>query len=112
MDAEPNPLPDHVEQALQSSAWFSKFKAWGQFLQLLKAECPLTQLCQVRWVTGTDELVIHCPNLEVRQALEHQALWFAQVQGPAHRIIVRFATTPDLVFEGQPPSAPSQPMDP
>ena len=101
---EQHPLRRQIEQELQASDWFGKFKAWGTFLETLKAQVPLTQLCQVRWITRSDELIIHCPNPEIRRAIENQAEQLAQLQGPAHQIIVRSAHVPDLVFKGENPS--------
>ena len=96
--AEQNPLRHQVEQELQASDWFVKFKTWGIFLQNLKDKVPLTQLCQVRWITSSDEVVIHCPNPEIRTALERQSSQIQQLQGPAQRIIIRCSDYPELVL--------------
>ena len=97
---EHNPLRDQVEQELQASEWFRKFKTWGLFLETLKTKIPITQKCDVRWITSTDELVIRCPNSDVQDTLLHHTKLLEQMaQGPAQRIIVRHADDSDLIFE-------------
>lgn len=98
MDDEQNPLRRQLENDLNQSAWLQKFKALSTLLQTLKSDVPLTQLCDVKWNTATDELLIHCPNPEIRHALSKQAQTIAQIKGCATRIILKLSTHPDIVI--------------
>ena len=101
---EQNPLRRQIEQELRNSEWFQKFKAWGVLLQNLKTEIPLTQLCKLQWVTHSDDLLIHCPNPEIREALEQQAEKIDQLKELAQRIILKPADYPDFIVGKDAPS--------
>ncbi len=94
---EQNPLRCQTEKELLTSEWFQKFTAWGQLLNTLKAEVPLTQLCQLQWVTGIDALLIHCPNPKVRAALKQMSDKIDRLNGPAQQIILKHSDYEDLV---------------
>ena len=99
-----NPLRSQVEQELQTSDWFQKFKAWGDLLNTLKQEVPLTQLCKLQWVTSNDDLLIHCPNPEIRSDLKQQSEKIAHLRGRAQRIILKHADDPDIIVSKADPS--------
>lgn len=101
-----NPLRSQIEQELLNSEWFQKFKAWGDLLKTLKTEVPLTQLCKLQWVTSSDDLLIHCPNPEIREALKQQSAKIDHLKGLAQQIILKHADYPDIIVSQ---SAP--PMD-
>ena len=92
-----NPLRSQIEQELHDSEWFQKFKAWGALLRNLKMEVPLTQLCELQWVTRSDDLLIHCPNAEIREALKQQSEKIDRLKGSAQRIILKHADYPDII---------------
>ncbi|MEM8808066.1 MAG: hypothetical protein AAGF01_18760 [Cyanobacteria bacterium P01_G01_bin.38] len=98
MDSQ-NPLRDSLKQALDKSAWLQKFKAINQLLQTLKADIPLTQLCNLKWDTAHDQLLIHCPNPETQIALHRQSKDLAQRTGCAKQIILKYSQTPDIIIE-------------
>ena len=97
MQEDRNPLRSQIEQELHTSEWFRKFKAWGDLLNRLKQEIPLTQLCQLQWVTHSDDLLIHCPNPEIKAALEQQSDKIAPLRSLAQRIILKHADDPDII---------------
>ncbi|MEM8637217.1 MAG: hypothetical protein AAGG51_00160 [Cyanobacteria bacterium P01_G01_bin.54] len=98
MVEEQNPLRREIEAKLKDSEWLQKFKAWSLLLQHLKSEFPIVQLCQLQWVTGADDLVIHCPNVEVRATLERQVQEIGRLNKSANQIIVRLAGYNDLLI--------------
>lgn len=61
-----------LELEMAQSEWLQKFRRMGQVLTRLKAEVPMTQLCEVQWVTEEDAIVIRCPNGEVWESLKGQ----------------------------------------
>lgn len=98
MDSSENPLRKKLETEFNQSEWFQKFKALRTLLQTLKAEVPLTQLCDVKWDTSTDTLLIHCPNPEIRHALCEQSSTIDQIQGCATQVILRLTHYPDIII--------------
>ena len=103
MIEDQNPLRSQIEQELQTSEWFQKFKAWGDLLNTLKKEVPLTQLCKLQWVTHRDDLLIHCPNPEIRDALKQQSEKIIHLRGRAQRIILKHADDPDMIIGNEAP---------
>lgn len=67
-----NPLKRELEAELAQSEWLQKFRRMGEVLTRLKAEVPVTQLCELQWVTEDEALVIRCPNAEVWESLKGQ----------------------------------------
>ena len=98
MDDDQNPLRSQLENELNNSTWLQKFKALSTLLQTLKSEVPLTQLCQVKWDTDTDVLLIHCPNPDIRTALSKQSSKLEQIKGCATHIILTLADHPDIII--------------
>lgn len=98
MIEDQNPLKREIGTALNQSEWLQKFKAWSLLLQQLKTEVPITQLCQLQWITGVDNLVIHCPNPETRETLKQQAQTIRRLNKSANQIIVRLAGYDDFVL--------------
>ena len=96
MSEDENPLRGQIEQELNQSEWLQKFKALNRLLHTLKAEVPLTQLCQLRWVTDNDSLLILCPNPETRAALATQQALIARYKGCAQQIVLRCSNYPDI----------------
>ena len=95
---EQNPLRRQIETELQESEWFQKFKTWGTFFNRLKTEVPLTQLCKLQWITDCDDLYIHCPNPEVRAALNQQVQKIRQLNPPTNQIILKHSDYADIVI--------------
>lgn len=67
-----NPRKGELETELEQSEWLQKFRRMGQVLTRLKAEVPVTQLCELQWVTEDEALVVCCPNAEVWASLQGQ----------------------------------------
>ena len=102
-----NPLRREIEQELHHSEWFQKFKAWGALLQTLKAEVPLTQLCKLQWVTHSDDLLIHCTDSDIREALKQQSEKIDHLNRVAQRIILKYTDYPDIIVgKATPPVDP------
>ncbi|MEO0458656.1 MAG: hypothetical protein AAF152_19045 [Cyanobacteria bacterium P01_A01_bin.114] len=94
-----NPLRNQLKQDLETSEWLQKFKAINQLLQTLKAEIPLTRLCDLKWDTTHDRLLIHCPNPETQTALSKQSQALAQRTGCARRLVLKYSGHPDITVE-------------
>lgn len=88
-----------LEKELQASEWLQKFKQLSFGLRQLKAEIPLTQLCQLRWLTDSETLMIHCPNPEVREGLCRQQTQLAQLKIMARRFIIKYPALPDAIVD-------------
>ena len=67
-----NSLQSRLKSELQNSEWLQKFKQLSDTLRYIKREIPLTQLCELKWITEDDGLIIYCPNEEVWQELSQQ----------------------------------------
>lgn len=67
-----NPLRSQLEHTLNSSAWLQTFKAINQLLHSLKQEIADIHSCDLKWDTGYNGLLIHCPSLVVLQQLQTQ----------------------------------------
>ncbi|MEM9907123.1 MAG: hypothetical protein AAF921_19075 [Cyanobacteria bacterium P01_D01_bin.44] len=98
MDSQ-NLLRDKLKQELDESEWLQKFKAINQLLQILKADIPLTQLCDLKWDTTHDQLLIHCPNPETLIALNRQSQELAQRTGCAKQILLKYSEHPDIIIK-------------
>lgn len=96
MPEDQNPLRHHLDAELRQSHWLQQFKTWSLFLNTLKTEVPLTQLCELQWVTADHSLIIHCPNPEIRTALEHEAIHIQSLNTAASSVILRHSEFPDL----------------
>lgn len=99
MPEEENPLKNKLEKQLQESAWLNKFKQLSFGLSAIKTNIPLTQLCRLQWLTDSDTLIIHCPNLEVRAGLQQQSSEIAQISIGAKHFIIRYPDSPDIIIE-------------
>lgn len=62
-----NPLPSRFKAELLNSEWSQEFKQLSDTLRAIQTEIPLTQLCELKWITEDDSLIIDCPNEEVWQ---------------------------------------------
>ncbi|MEO1352754.1 MAG: hypothetical protein AAFW84_28840 [Cyanobacteria bacterium J06635_15] len=98
MDSQ-NPLQNKLKQELDESEWLQKFKAINQLLQILKADIPLTQLCDLKWDTTHDQLLIHCPNPEIQITLNRQSEELAQRTGCARQIVLKYSERPDIIIQ-------------
>ena len=96
---EQNPLRRRIEEELQGSEWLQKFKALSFGLRQLKAEIPLTQLCQLEWMPESETLAIRCPNPEVWQGLLAQTKKMARLNLMAKRFIIKYCDRQDIVVE-------------
>lgn len=96
---EHNPWQNKLEQQLQQSESLQKFKQISRALQQLKAEIPLIQLCELRWITDDDTLILHCPNLEIRQDLSQQREKLAQLDLSVSRFIIKYSNFQDIIID-------------
>ncbi|MGK7878006.1 MAG: hypothetical protein AB4426_33280 [Xenococcaceae cyanobacterium] len=96
---EQNSLKRKLEKELQESEWLQKFKQLSEGLSRIKAEIPLTQLCELRWVSDSDSLIIHCPNPEVREGLCQQTSKIAQLNIGANCFIIKYPNCQDIIIE-------------
>jgi len=101
MSEEENPLRNKLHKDLQASQWLQKFKQLSEGLQRIKVEFPLTQLCELKWITENDSLVIHCPNPEVREGLAAQAGKLAKFQMGATHFVLKYPNLPDIAIAPQ-----------
>ena len=85
-----NPLERSLKQELEASEWLQKFKQLSQLLTTIKAEIPLTQLCQLEWLTDSNTLRIRCPNQEVWQGLIAQQEQLIQKVTPVGNITLEY----------------------
>jgi len=96
---EQNPLRHKLEKELQESEWLQKFKQLSEGLRQIKAEIPLTQLCNLEWMTDTESLIIHCPNPEVRAGLSQQISQIAQINIGANLFILKYPHYQDIIID-------------
>ncbi|NER25850.1 MAG: hypothetical protein F6J96_35185 [Symploca sp. SIO1C2] len=94
-------LKRQLKKELQESEWLQKFKQLSEGLSTIKAEIPLTQLCQLRWVDESQTLIIHCPNPEVREGLRQQTAKIEQLDIVAKRFILKNPQFPDIIIDAQ-----------
>jgi hypothetical protein len=93
-----NPLRTRLAEELANSEWLQKFKAINQLLQTVRAQVPLTQLCELKWLTDSDSLVIHCPSIEVWQDLCQQQAQLVQYRGCAQHIVLKHGDCNSVSF--------------
>jgi|GEM_PF-2392889 len=94
-------LKRQLQKELQESEWLQKFKQLSEGLCQIKAEIPLTQLCQLRWESESHTLIIHCPNLEVQEGLHQQKSKIEQLNIVAKRFILKHPQSQDIIIEAQ-----------
>jgi hypothetical protein len=94
---EQNPLKKEIEQELQSSQWLHKFKQLSEGLVKIQTEIPLTKLCQLKWITEDDSLVIQCPNSETRLGLVRQSEKLSNLHIGANKLIIRYSDERDFI---------------
>ena len=94
-----NPLQNKLKSELQNSAWLHKFKQLSDTLRYIKTEIPLTQLCELKWITEDDSLIIYCPNQEIWQELSQQQEKMAQFNQRINRLIIKYANYEELIFD-------------
>jgi len=93
-----NPLENKLKTELQNSEWLQKFKCLGDTLKYVKTEIPLTQLCELKWNTEDDSLIINCPNEEIWHELSQQSEKIAKLNQKINRLIFKYADYQELVF--------------
>ena len=98
---EQNPLQHKLKQELENSQWLQKFKQLSEGLRKIKEEIPLTQLCELQWVTENHSLILNCPNLEVREGLLQQSGKISQLNMGAKRFIIRYSQGEDIIIHPQ-----------
>ena len=96
-----NSLRNKLEKELQQSQWLRKFKRISYCLSTIKIKIPLTQLCELKWLTETDTLVIHCPNLEARNALVEQVEQIKMMPLEVSRIMLKLSGYSEVVIDKQ-----------
>ena len=101
MTAEENPLKTKLEKELQESEWLQKFKQLSFGLREIQTLFPLTQLCELKLITDTQSLAIHCPNLEVRQELSQQQLELSQLNIGVKRFILKYSDLQDIIIDAE-----------
>jgi hypothetical protein len=95
---EQNLLASSLKKELEDSAWLRKFKQIGEDLREVKTKFPLTQLCELKWVSEDDGLLIHCPNLEVRSGLQQQLDTLVQINISARYLTIKYPETSDITI--------------
>jgi hypothetical protein len=93
-----NPLASRLKKELEDSPWLRKFKQIGNDLREVRTKIPLTQLCELKWVSEDDGLLIYCPNLEVRSDLQQQIDTLAKVDISARSLTIKYPETPDIAI--------------
>ena len=93
-----NPLEIKLKAELQNSEWLQKFKWLSDTLKYVKTEIPLTQLCELKWNTEDDSLIINCPNEEIWLELSQQSEKIAELNQKINRLILKYADYQELVF--------------
>lgn len=99
-----NPLESKLKAELQNSEWLQKFKWLSDTLRYVKTEIPLTQLCELKWNTEDDSLIINCPNEEIWQELSQQSEKIAELNQKINRLILKYADYQELVFDLENPN--------
>ncbi|NEP15077.1 MAG: hypothetical protein F6K14_33885 [Symploca sp. SIO2C1] len=94
-------LKRQLEKELRESEWLQKFKQLSEGLSQIKAEIPLTQLCQLEWVSESQTLIIHCPNPEVTEGLRQQTSKIEQLNIVAQRFILKNPQSQDIIIDAQ-----------
>jgi hypothetical protein len=97
--ADENPLENQLKKELEESEWLQKFKRLSEDLGKIKREVPLTRLCELRWITESDSLVIHCPNLEIREELLQQTIKLTNLKLSATYFRISYPNYPDLIVD-------------
>ncbi|MEM9568450.1 MAG: hypothetical protein AAF974_09110 [Cyanobacteria bacterium P01_E01_bin.34] len=92
------PFKDKLKQELEESEWLQKYRQMGQSLLALKTKVPLTELCDLKWDTETDSLLIRCPNVEVWENLQKQLADIRKLQIAATRITLQFGDREDIII--------------
>ena len=95
---EHNPLKRKLEKELQESEWLQKFKRLSFGLRQIKAEIPLTQLCELKWIPDSQSPIVHCPNPEVREGLSQQSSKIARLNIGANCFILKSPNYPDIII--------------
>ena len=94
-----NPLESKLKEELQNSEWLQKFKWLADTLRYVKTEIPLTQLCELKWDTEGDSLIIICPNEEIWRELSLQPEKISELNQKINRLILKYGDYQELVFE-------------
>ena len=89
-------IQNKLKRGLEESEWLQKYRQMGQSLLALKAEVPLTELCDLKWDTDTDSLLIRCPNAEVWEGLQRQRAEIIGLQIAAANVILQLSDREDI----------------
>ena len=89
-------IQDKLKRELEESEWLQKYRQMGQSLLALKAEVPLTELCDLKWETETDSLLIRCPNAEVWEGLQRQRAEIRALQIAATNVVLQLSDREDV----------------
>ncbi|MFG6096829.1 hypothetical protein D0962_37295 [Leptolyngbyaceae cyanobacterium CCMR0082] len=95
-----NPLRSQLEDELNSSEWLQKFKAINQLLHTLKADIADISACDLKWDTGSNGLIIHCPSMEIEERLKAQRSKIIAIASYADRITLVQADQEPLILKG------------
>ena len=98
---EENPLKSKLEKELRESEWLNKFKQLSDGLRAIKIKLPLTQLCELKFITDSQSLVIHCPNQQVREELSQQRQLLWQLNMGAKRFILKYSDYQDIIIDAE-----------
>ncbi|MGK7911940.1 MAG: hypothetical protein AB4050_10750 [Synechococcus sp.] len=90
------PFKDQLKRELEESEWLQKYRQMAQSLLALKANVPLTELCDLKWDTDTDSLLIRCPNAEVWESLKTQLTDIRCLEISATQVILQFSDREDI----------------
>ena len=98
-DDDRESIQDKLKRELEDSEWLQKYRQMGQSLLALKAKVPLTELCDLKWDTETDSLLIRCPNAEVWESLQGQMADIRDIQIAATRVTLQFGGQEDIAVQ-------------
>ena len=94
-----NPLRSRLETELNSSQWLQAFKAINRLLQCLKADIAAIQVCDLKWDTSCNGLVIHCPSADIGQQLRSQQGEILAIARYADRITLVQTNGSDIILK-------------
>lgn len=83
-----NPLQDKLKAQVENSQWLQKFREIGENLKLIKSAIPATELCELKWNTGSNGLDIYCPNEETWNYLKPEINAIAQLPFKGDRVTI------------------------
>lgn len=96
---EQNPLRSQLEDELNNSEWLQKFKAINQLLHSLKDAIAEIRICELRWDTSCNGLIIYCPSVETASHLQQQQDTIITIANYAEQITLVPPDSPDIILK-------------